>query len=74
VPYSGANQERIEPVYRYVCENIIPGCTYTAEAETREKLMEKVSVHLRERHDLNHRDERIAKTLRESGIFYVRQA
>lgn len=61
-------------MYKYVCERIIPGCTYTVEAETREKLMEKVSSHLREHHDLDHRDERLAKTLRSSGIFYVRQA
>lgn len=61
-------------MYKYVCEHIIPGCTYDAEAETREKLMEKVDTHLREHHDLDHRDERIARALRDTGIYYIRQA
>ena len=73
VAYSRDNRERIEPVYKYVCEKVVPGCTYEAEADTQEKLMEKVSVHLREHHDLDHRQDRIAKALKDTGIYYVRQ-
>ena len=45
-----------------------------AEADTQEKLMEKVSVHLMEHHDLDHRQDRIAKALKDTGIYYIRQA
>lgn len=32
------------------CADIMPGCSYTAEAETEEQLLEKVAKHARETH------------------------
>ena len=34
------------------CGDIIPGCTFTADAETDEKLLEKVAAHVKEVHRL----------------------
>lgn len=59
-------------MYRYVCEHLIPGCTYEAEDPDREKLLKLVAAHLREHHDLDHRDERIAKALNTDAIMYMR--
>ncbi len=35
------------------CGDIIPGCTFTAEAENDEKLLEKVAAHVKEVHRLD---------------------
>lgn len=61
-------------MFRYICDHIVPGCTHKDSDADRDRLLERVGVHLREHHDLNHRDERIAKALKDTGIYYVRQA
>lgn len=35
------------------CGDIIPGCTFTTEAETEEKLLEKVAAHVKAVHGLD---------------------
>lgn len=59
-------------MYEYVCEHIIPGCTYTAREESREKLMETIDEHLREKHDLDRHDDRITAALKTTGITFIR--
>ncbi|MGD2044215.1 MAG: DUF1059 domain-containing protein [Acidimicrobiia bacterium] len=59
-------------MYEYVCEHIIPGCTFTEKDESREKLMERVEVHLKEKHDLDRHDDRIAQALKTTGISFIR--
>jgi predicted small metal-binding protein len=43
------------------CGDIIPGCTFTAEAETEERLLEKVAAHVRDAHGLEVTPELVAK-------------
>lgn len=59
-------------MYKFVCEHIVPGCTHTDEAESREELMERVAVHLDEHHNLDHRQDRIVEVLQTEAIFLVR--
>ena len=37
-------------MYEFICARIIPGCTHTETAETREKAREKAEKHLRDHH------------------------
>lgn len=59
-------------VFEFVCERIVPGCSHTDRDESREKLMDRVAVHLREHHDLDHRDDPISETLSTTGISFIR--
>lgn len=59
-------------MYQYLCERIIPGCTFTDEDRSREQLMERVDAHLREKHDLDRHDDRIAAALKTTGITFIR--
>jgi predicted small metal-binding protein len=34
------------------CSDIVPGCTFTAEAETEGELLQKVATHAREAHGI----------------------
>ncbi len=34
------------------CGDVVPGCTYTAEAETEEELLRKVAAHAQETHGI----------------------
>lgn len=61
-------------MFKYVCDNIIPGCTYEDQHASEDKLMERVAIHLREHHDLDHKDEPIAQSLKTSGITFIRPA
>jgi len=61
-------------VFRFVCDHIVPGCSHVDEDASQEKLLERVAVHLREHHDLDHRDERIAAALKTTGVMPIRPA
>jgi predicted small metal-binding protein len=61
-------------VFEYVCDRIIPGCTYTDRDESREKLMERVGTHLAQKHGKDRHDDRIASALERTGITFVRPA
>jgi predicted small metal-binding protein len=37
-------------MYEFVCDRIIPGCTHTETAATKEEAREKAEEHLREHH------------------------
>lgn len=39
--------------YELLCEHFVPACTTKVEAETKEKLAEKVEDHLRSHHGLD---------------------
>lgn len=59
-------------MFEYVCDYIVPGCQHTDRDESRDKLMERVGVHLREHHDLDHKDDPISETLKTTGIAYIK--
>lgn len=61
-------------MYEYICEHIIPGCTYTDKDESREKLMERTGAHLTEKHYLDRHDDPIADALNKTGIRFIRPA
>lgn len=62
------------PVFRYICDHIVPGCPKVDEDESREDLMRRVGVHLRDKHDLDHREDRIGRALEETGVVFIRPA
>ena len=37
---------------RIACGDVVPGCSFTAEAETEDQLMEKVAAHAKEAHGI----------------------
>jgi len=43
-------------MYEYICDHVIPGCTSTELAESRQAAMEKAMIHLQEHHDIEHPD------------------
>jgi len=59
-------------VFEYVCDHIVPGCTHMDRDAKREKLLERVAIHLREHHDLDHTHQPIAEALKKTGIIYIR--
>lgn len=59
-------------MYEYVCDHIIPGCTYTDRDESREQLMERIDAHLETKHNLDRHDDRIAAALKTTGISFIR--
>lgn len=59
-------------MFEYVCDHLVPGCTHKDRDETREKLLDRAAIHLREHHDLDHHDEPIAETLKQTGIVFIR--
>lgn len=61
-------------MFEFVCDRIVPGCDHTDRDEARERLMERVAAHLREHHDLDHRDERVAAALDSTGVTFIRPA
>ena len=61
-------------MFEFICEHIVPGCSEKDRDESREKLLERVAVHLREHHDLDHRDDRISEALKETGVTFIHPA
>lgn len=59
-------------MFKFVCDHIVPGCGHVDEDETRDDLLERVAVHLREHHDLDHTHDPIADALNNTGIIMVR--
>ena len=59
-------------MFHYVCDHLVPGCTHKDEDEIREELLDRVAIHLREHHNLDHRDDRIARSLKTTGITFIR--
>jgi predicted small metal-binding protein len=43
-------------VYEFVCDKIIPGCTYKETGDTPEAAREKAIAHLHEHHDMDYID------------------
>ena len=46
-------------MYEYVCERLIPGCTYRSDGETPERVREKALEHLHEHHGMDYIDDDI---------------
>jgi len=42
--------EHAKPTVRIACNNVVPGCGFTASAETEEQLIEKVAAHAAKDH------------------------
>jgi predicted small metal-binding protein len=61
-------------LFEYVCEHLVPGCHHKDRDESRDALLERVAIHLREHHDLDHRDTRTSEALKRTGITYIRPA
>lgn len=61
-------------MFEFVCDHVVPGCSHKDRDESREKLLERAAVHLREHHNLDHHDERIAQALKTTGVMPIRPA
>ncbi|HWB90156.1 MAG TPA: DUF1059 domain-containing protein [Acidimicrobiia bacterium] len=59
-------------MFKFVCDHIVPGCTHEDQDESRDKLMDRVAIHLREHHDIDHTHDHVAEALRSTGIMVVR--
>lgn len=59
-------------VFEFVCDRIIPGCTYTERGDTEEKLLEQAMDHLRERHNMDYIDKPLEGRLTSIGIIPVK--
>ena len=57
-------------MFEFVCEHVIPGCTYKDRDHSEEKLLERTEIHLREHHDLDHDHDRIWEAVKRTGIAY----
>jgi predicted small metal-binding protein len=42
--------EHVKTTRRIACNDVVPGCTFTASAKTEEELMEKVVAHAKHDH------------------------
>jgi predicted small metal-binding protein len=69
-----SDDAREEVVFQYICERIIPGCGHQDRDKSRDELMQRVEVHLREHHDLDHHDDRISEALKTTGINFIHPA
>lgn len=59
-------------MFEFMCDHVIPGCTHKERAETREELIAKVDLHLREHHDLHVHDPTVMKALDAGAIKFIR--
>ena len=59
-------------VFEFVCERIIPGCTFIERGDTEEKLLEQAMDHLRERHNMDYIDKPLEGRLLAIGIASVK--
>lgn len=44
-------------MFEYICDHVIPGCTYRERGDTKEAVREKALQHLNEHHNRNYLDE-----------------
>jgi predicted small metal-binding protein len=58
-------------MFKFLCEHVVPGCSYDDRDESREKLEERAAIHLQEQHALNHHDEAIAEAMKTRGISFT---
>ena len=61
-------------VYMFVCDNLIPGCTYKDRDQRREEVLERAMDHFRVHHTTKHFDEPLDETLKQTGIQFIRPA
>lgn len=61
-------------MFEFICDRVVPGCPHKDKAESRDELMERVAVHLREKHGLDYHDAPVAEALKTSGITFIRPA
>lgn len=59
-------------MFEFVCDRIIPGCSYTERGDTEEKLLEQAMDHLRERHNMEYIDKPLEGRLTSIGILPVK--
>lgn len=59
-------------MFEFVCDHIVPGCNHKHRDEKREEVLDQAVVHLKEHHNLDHRDDPVAKALESTGISQVR--
>ncbi|MGF1616939.1 MAG: DUF1059 domain-containing protein [Acidimicrobiia bacterium] len=55
-------------MFEFVCERIIPGCSFIERDDTEEKLLEQATDHLRERHSMDYIDKTLEGRLLSIGI------
>ena len=59
-------------LYKYICDNVIPGCDHEVDSESRDELMGRVEKHLSGYHEVDPRDRAIEEAVRTRGITLVR--
>ena len=72
--YSAAMTEERTGVYEFVCDHLIPGCTYKDRDERNEEVLERALDHFRVHHTMHHFDEPLDETLKRTGIQFIRPA
>ncbi|CAN5875071.1 hypothetical protein BH23ACT4_BH23ACT4_00030 [soil metagenome] len=60
-------------MYEFVCDRVIPGCTYKERGSNREEVHERAMEHMRERHKPDHAvDETRDRVIADAMIFLPR--
>jgi predicted small metal-binding protein len=61
-------------LYEFICDRIIPGCTYEERGEKEEEVLEQAMIHFKEHHAFHHHNDPIDDTLRKTGMVFIRPA
>lgn len=48
-------------MFEFVCDRVIPGCTYHVTSDTEEGALEEARKHLEDHHGMDYLDEDVAK-------------
>jgi predicted small metal-binding protein len=59
-------------LYEFVCNHIIPGCTYKEQGDTLEAVREKALAHLNEHHDMSYIDQSMQERINAFAIRALR--
>ena len=61
-------------VYEFVCDHLIPGCTYRDQDERHEELLKRAEDHYRAHHTWDHSDGPLEETLKKTGVQFIKPA
>ncbi len=61
-------------VYEFVCDNLIPGCTYKDRSEREDEAVRRAMDHFRAHHTTHHFDAPLEESLKKTGIQFIRPA
>lgn len=60
-------------MFEFVCEHLVPGCTHKDHAQKQEELLDRAVAHLKEHHNLDHRDQPYDDAVKTLGVQFIRQ-